>query len=211
MQVLSIQRHGFQRNNRCAGSRGVWRWMKRLTSYSLTGCSNRRPFVRNSSGAREQLRARTIALVGRRRVLRQIGLAALILIAFGTGWATRTWIQSPPEMQTAGRPPQPSRPLDVGAIEQADDVIDLSEFVAQRSRLVPDVNSYEYWRNSGNRQLLDHDDLVGALRSYRRALNAATAAELQVADKKDTWLMSELKHDRQRNQQKELPHVNESL
>lgn len=170
-----------------------------------------RPFAASSDDVRRRLRVKTSALVGRRRTVRRAALVCSVLVAFGAGWITRTWIQSPSAVQIAERPAQPHAQPSAQAIEQTDDVIDISEFIARRARAAPDVNSYEYWRNSGDHQLLNRNDVAGALRSYRRALNAATATELQSADQNDTWLLSELKHDRQRHLHKELPDADESL
>lgn len=155
-------------------------------------------------------------MVGPSRNLRRLSLAALVLLAFGAGWGTRTWMQSPTAVQTVEGPIQPPSTAvadasDPESLEQADNAVDLSAFIAERAKLATDVNSYEHWRNSGNQQLLDRNDLVGAVRSYRRALNVATPAQLQTTDKNETWLMSELKYDRLRNLQEELPHADESL
>jgi hypothetical protein len=169
------------------------------------------PVARSSDDLRMRLRSKTSAIVGRRRVLRRGGLALSALVAFGAGWTARTWMPSSPGIQIAERPAQAPPQSKTESIEQADRVVDISEYIARRARAAADINSYEYWRNSGNHQLLDRNDLTGALRSYRRALDAATIAELQREDQDDTWLLAELKYDRQRNLAKELPHADESL
>jgi len=62
--------------------------------------------------------------------------------------------------------------------------------------VAPALTTFEKLRRAGDRQLNQRGNLQGAIGCYRRALDVASDAELQIVPERDSWLLIPLKEAR---------------
>jgi hypothetical protein len=143
--------------------------------------------------------ARTLSVVRRRRLVRRAGLVAGFAACFAAGALTMRLLTPTvePEVRIVERfidreaVPAPTPQLDPSVIAQAKSALDI-EWQAVEN---PERRA-ELFRRAGDRYLNDENDLESAVRCYKIALEGASVEELQVTPQ-DTWLLISLKNARQ--------------
>jgi hypothetical protein len=147
----------------------------------------------------ESLDARTLPVVRRRRVVRRAGFVAALAACFAAGAFTMRLLTPTvePEVQVVERfiereaVPSPTPRSDPAVLQQA-----TSALVLEWQAVENPERRAELFRRAGDRYLNDENDMESAVRCYKKALNAATAEDLQI-NPQDTWLLISLKNARQ--------------
>jgi hypothetical protein len=135
----------------------------------------------------DPLRERTTGVVRWRRHRRQVLRVAALAACFAAGMlvAHRPAPPPPPEGPAVATP-QPDLPeLPPRAVALEWQALDH-----------PDARAAQY-RAAGDRYLAEEGDLAAAVRCYRGALDAGTAADLQISPE-DNWLLMALKDARRK-------------
>jgi hypothetical protein len=152
--------------------------------------------------ASQQLRnavlAQTTRTVRNRRRMRHARLAATLVACYLGGMATMSLSSTGPpasqlardsnagSVQNADRAaePEPQR-----LVRPEDDQVADSSLPQSKPLLTP----YERLCRTGDQQLEKQDDIQGAMRSYKKALQLASADQRSIAPDRDTWLLMALK------------------
>src|SRR5262249_43943741 len=100
------------------------------------------------------------------------------------GWAAREDAKVDNGFQ-----PTSARPL----VRPEDDGVIPGSRSAQSA--ITKLTPYDRLRRAGDRQLQYQNDIAAAARTYRRALESATAAQRSVSPDQDTWLLMAMKND----------------
>lgn len=130
---------------------------------------------------REALLSQTTGVIRTRRRLKRLRLAAALAVCYLAGMATLPlWHAA--ESGSATAPRQIVQPSDDHAVAP-------SQLAA--STLTP----YELLRLKGDRELKEQGDVAGASRTYRRALQVASADQREPLFDQDSWLLMVLKND----------------
>jgi hypothetical protein len=139
-----------------------------------------------SQALRDAVLSSTTRTIRNRRRIRRAGLAAALMACYLGGVATVSlW----PADGSAGGLAKTSQ-------------IDAQPNVRRPMRLEDDLiatppatrlTQYERLCRTGDEQLEKYDDIQAAIRSYKKALQLASADERPIAPDRDTWLMMALK------------------
>jgi hypothetical protein len=139
---------------------------------------------------------RDAARVQRRRRWLVRGRRVAVLVAvYGAGLASM-WYLFPqpqaPQPQFVDRRPEPEPPAVVDPYRN-----DPPETLEKWAFLQSGAKRVDLYRRAGD-AFLGRDDVQGALRCYRRALDGATAADLAIQADSDSWLLMSLKMARKK-------------
>jgi hypothetical protein len=150
------------------------------TVLALLGANHERD---DTAGIREALLTETVGVLRIRRQVRRCGLAAGVLGCYLAG-AMTVGIWGPggdnlPQLSTEQVTKDMQPPATTGS--------------AERHVASAKLSRFEVLRRKADRSLLERDDLVSAIRDYKRAINVASADELVLAAGRDTWLLMALK------------------
>jgi len=139
-----------------------------------------------SQALRDVVLSSTTRTIRNRRRMRRVGMAAALMACYLGGVATMSlW----PADRSAGglaenvqndAQPELRRPMRL-----EDDLIATPPAVR--------LTQYERFCRTGDEQLEKHDDIQAAIRSYKKALQLASADQRSIAPDHDTWLMMALK------------------
>lgn len=147
---------------------------------------------------RNDVLARTLPVVRRRRLVRRAGLVVALAACFAGGAFTMRFFTpaAEPEVQFVERyierkdVPPPTPQVAPSSIEPATSALALEWQAVENP-----ARRAELYRLAGDRYLSDENDMASAVRCYKHALNGATVEELQITPQ-DTWLLSSLKNAR---------------
>jgi hypothetical protein len=151
---------------------------------------------------RDRTLALTVGVIRFRRRLKRCALAASLVGCFLAGVATTELLGHgrgersplPAERVVAGR--SPSAP-------DASPPLPGSRASAERQAHPAALTREASLRRQADRRLLDQSDVKSAIRSYRRALQLASADQQAILPNRDSWLLMALKND----QSKEMKNV----
>lgn len=154
------------------------------------------PSARSTSASRELREAvlsQTTRTIRIRRRVRRASVAATLVACYLGGMATM-WLwpatnarnQSAAEFAQGGESASgtPARKM----IRPEDDQVADSD-APTPARLTP----YERLRRTGDQQLQAQDDMLAAVRTYKRALQVASSEQRSIDPDRDTWLLMALK------------------
>ena len=147
----------------------------------------------NNLTLRDAVIQRSVAVLRRQRQLKRVGIAAALVSCYLGGMLTMSLVRnvnSSATVVTAAAPLAPSSPRE----PQRDNAVlpaELHEPALPEIKLTP----YDRLRKLGDRQLADETDIPGAIRTYRKALQVASADEMTLSLDHDTWLLMALKTD----------------
>lgn len=156
---------------------------------------------------RERAWSATSGHLRRRRMFRgalQCGGAAALFVCgiavgvMGSGMALETDTKSLKE--PAGAMPAAQKPT-------FDDLLRDGEAFALLVKQAPKEEQLELLRRAGDRYLSDDGDVKIALRCYRQMLDIADSPQALEVDENDSWLLTALKSDRQREKQHAEPNA----
>jgi hypothetical protein len=145
---------------------------------------------------------RTAGVQRRRRWLRYARTAALLAACYAAGVATLwRWraepapprIPSPAEVRPPKPPPQPVPEPTPPAADNDPYRDDPPQVIEQWAARAEGRRWVELYRRAGDLYYERFADHQAAIRCYRRALDAGTAADLVVQADKDNWLLMSLK------------------
>ena len=168
--------------------------------------------VAGAAALRQAVLARTRGVIRRRRRWRRAVLVGALAGCYLAGLAThRFQAFEMPSSSPRSVARIASAPQEVSAVEP---VLPAAVLATKRSvpkpvlsaedrRLAGRKARFEVLRRLSDRYLFEDGDVVSAIRYYNRALNAATAEELEIAPDRDSWLLMALKQERSR---KEISH-----
>lgn len=152
---------------------------------------------------RAALLQRTMGIIRRRRRLRRLAMVAALAAFYLAGAATaQTWWPWRPGAPAAA----PKETFPGGGPAAVADRQDSDEPKPSPQAPAPDgmgqavatakVNRFEAYRRAGDRFLQEPAQLSRAVRSYRNALNVASAEERAISPERDSWLLMALKESR---------------
>jgi hypothetical protein len=149
-------------------------------------------------------------VLSRRRMFGRVRRVALLVACYAAGLASM-WLWS--QAQRAPRPevvqrvepiPEPHQPPPAPPAPEPrpDDPYrnDPPERIERWAFISSGEKRVNLYRRAGD-GFLERNDVVGALRCYRRALDGATAVDLAIQADKDSWLLMSLKMSRQKEKQ----------
>lgn len=164
---------------------------------------------RESAALRVAVLSQTVAVICRRRRLKQCVLGATLLGFYLAGLTTAGLWQSPrsasapsPALQVAASPlaggaarqPRPLEPVQPAPARYAG--------AARHRPAAAGVHDFRALQRSADRQLLEYGDVESAVRGYSRILDRAPTRQQVVSADNDTWLLMALKNAKS----KELRH-----
>jgi hypothetical protein len=164
-------------------------WMDQLRSVQAVG---------QSEEFRKALLVRTTRLVRRRLWIRRAVLASTLAACYVAGLFTMRWVAPPAaevvvQVASAG---SDEKKADVPKAETLQPPAEATAKILEQWGPLVDVGKRAgVYRRAGDRYYVDHNDLQGALRCYRRALDAGSQDDLQIAAN-DNWLLIALKEAR---------------
>jgi hypothetical protein len=147
-------------------------------------------------------------VLSRRRMFVRVRRVALLAACYAAGLASM-WLWSqvlraprtevvqrvepiPESHPPAPKPPSPEPNSEVDPYRNdPPDRLERWAFISSGEKRV------DLYRRAGD-GFLERNDVVGALRCYRRALDGATATDLAIQADKDSWLLMSLKMSRQK-------------
>lgn len=138
-----------------------------------------------SGAARAAVFARTLSVQRRRRVVRRVAAAAIVVGAYAAGLVT------PRPAVTAPASEPPPRAEIQAPTRAAPDTGDPRELERRASVAATKNERVDLLRAAGDHYLGDRGDIEAALRCYRQLIDAAPN-DLQ-SDSADSWLLSALK------------------
>jgi len=147
----------------------------------------------SNTALRDAVVQQTASVLRRRRQAKPVGIAAALVCCYLSGLLTMSLVRnvnSSATVATATAPLAPgsaAEPRHDNAVRPAD----LLEPAPPEIKLTP----YDRLRKLGDRQLADETDIPGAIRTYRQAMQVASADELALSLDHDTWLLMALKTD----------------
>jgi hypothetical protein len=151
-----------------------------------------------NSGLHEAVLAQTLGILCRRRRWKRIGRAGILIICYGAGILTmsvvRTSTNSTSDVARAPSPViagQSAGPSYTTAAQPA------NQHGLQQATAIK-LTSYDLLRRQADRQLSDETDIPGAIHTYKRALQVASAGQRAVSLDQDSWLLMALKTDQSR-------------
>ncbi len=141
-----------------------------------------------STQLREAVLAQTTRTIRGRRRMRHARLGAMLVACYLGGIATMSlwsgrsaeWVASGSDHSSESDAQRLVRPED-------DQVVNVNPRPA--ARLTP----YERFCRDGDQQLAKNDDIRAAARSYKKALQLASAEQRSIAPDRDTWLLMAMK------------------
>jgi hypothetical protein len=139
-----------------------------------------------TAAARERVLGLTLGVVRRRRRTRQAIALAIVIGAFGAGFATSQFLRTPSPAPEA--PGLSSRPIELAPSPPTPGALE-SQAVAAAS---PDERA-SLLRTAGDRYLTDQNDVEAALRCYRALLKLTSSTDRARSDPGDSWLLAALK------------------
>jgi hypothetical protein len=151
-----------------------------------------------SQQLRDAVLSQTTRTIRNRRRMRHARLATTLVACYLGGIATMSlWSASRPVDRiasgSAGGPTQTGE-LSTGPgvrrlVRPEDDQVASGSVRPAAARLTP----YERLCRTGDQQLAKHDDIQAAARSYKKALQLASAGQRSIAPDHDTWLLMAMK------------------
>ena len=141
----------------------------------------------NNLALRDAVIQRSVGFLRRQRRMKRVGFAAALVGCYLGGVATMTLTHNANSSATVATANAPLAPEHDNASLPAD----LHEPALPEIKLTP----YDRLRKLGDRQLADETDIPGAIRTYRKAMQVASADELALSLDHDTWLLMALKTD----------------
>jgi hypothetical protein len=139
-----------------------------------------------SQALRDSVLSSTTRTIRSRRRIRRAGLAAALMACYLGGVATMSlWPANRSAAELAKTSPSDAQPGVRKAMRLEDDLV----ATPPAARLT----QYERLCRTGDEQLQKHDDIQAAIRSYKKALQLASADQRSIAPDHDTWLMMALK------------------
>jgi hypothetical protein len=139
-----------------------------------------------SQALRDAVLSSTTRTIRNRRRMRRVGMAAALMACYLGGVATMSfWHADRSVTVVTNTSPSEAEPVARKAMRLEDDLI----ATPPAARLT----QYERLCRTGDEQLQKHDDIQAAIRSYKKALQLASADQRSIAPDHDTWLMMALK------------------
>jgi hypothetical protein len=162
---------------------------------SMTSAGARMPA---SHKLRDAVLSRTTRTIRFRRRMRRASLAATLVACYLGGVATVSLWPAANSVErfnpgaAVGLAPNGEPGTSANGqklIRPEDDQIADGSLPPAAARLTP----YERMCRTGNQQLEEHDDILAATRSYKKALQLASSDQRGIAPDHDTWLLMALK------------------
>jgi hypothetical protein len=150
---------------------------------------------------REKVLRQTTSVIRTRRRWKRAGLAAVLVCCYAAGMGTvSVWRSGTTAAMVEQRADESAAPM---APSDRPEGIPKSHGRAQVAgdKLTP----YDRLRQTGDRQLEEQNDIAAAVRTYRRALQAATADERAVSVDHDSWLLLAVKSDQSLSSAEQMP------
>jgi hypothetical protein len=153
---------------------------------------------------REAIFQQTRGVLWRRRFVRRsawvVALAACYVVGALSVLAWQSAQRSPFDMPQAGTNEKKTPDLPVPEKQtptpEPTPLPDEPEKAVAPVEPTPALTTFEKLRRAGDRQLNVRGNLQGAIGCYRRALDYASDADLQIASDRDSWLLISLKQAR---------------
>ena len=151
-----------------------------------------------SQQLRDAVLSQTSRTIRNRRRMRRARLAATLVACYLAGIATMS-------VWSAGRPVDRIASGSAGGSARDGDLVtapDVRRLVRPEDDQVADgsvrpaavrLTPYERLCRTGDQQLEKHDDIQAAARSYKKALQLASADQRSIAPDHDTWLLMAMK------------------
>jgi hypothetical protein len=145
---------------------------------------------------RQALLVRTTRLVRRRLWIRRGVVASTLAACYVAGVLTMHWLAPAEVIVQVASAGSDEKKADVPKTPALQPPAEASaEILEQWGPLVDIAKRAGVYRRAGDRYYADHNDLQGALRCYRLALDAGSNEDLQIAAN-DNWLLIALKEAR---------------
>jgi hypothetical protein len=147
---------------------------------------------------RDAVLSQTTRTIRNRRRMRRASLAATLIACYLGGVATVSlWpadrsadrVVAGSAVESTEHGEHVTGPDVPRVVRPEDDQIADSSVTPAAARLTP----YERLCRAGDLQLEKHDDILAATRSYKKALQLASADQRNIAPDRDTWLLMALK------------------
>jgi len=151
-----------------------------------------------ATALRQVLLTKTTRIVRRRMWLKRAGILVALAACYGAGLLTMHWATpngGQAEMRVAKASVEPDAKKSEPQVEVSPPAEASAEILERWALLVAREQRSAFFRRAGDRYYDRHNDLEGALRCYRAALDAGSEDDLQVAAE-DNWLLMALKEAR---------------
>ena len=151
-----------------------------------------------SQELRDAVLSRTTRTIRNRRRMRRASLAATLVACYLGGiatvslWPAANAVERLNPSAAVGLVQKGEPDSGVNGqklVRPEDDQIADGSLPPAAARLTP----YERMCRTGDQQLKTHDDILGATRSYKKALQLASSDQRSIAPDHDTWLLMALK------------------
>jgi len=163
--------------------------------------------VCSTDDLRDDLLARTIGVLRRRRRRKRYALAASLLGCYLAGITTVAigWL--------IGKEDRPVSPAQTAIREpfrtRGDSLLQSGPTSPEGCQAASaNVSAYERWRRAGDYHLREAGDISRAVRDYARALDSASDEERAVSPAQDDWLLMALKDARAKEREHVRPQQN---